>query len=330
MERIRLLNKILSIESELTGHSPNKYLSEITALRTGVRLEIRGKKRLEAKLEAINVFLFEKEGFGEKEGLGVQNSNGSVILFQETLDTRCGECYSLACVYFSVAGEFVPLSIVHAPMHIFLRTRTAAPTNIEPTANGMHLTDDIYINHNPIQNIHPDSLELGVYLRSLPVDLLQAHAYESVGCNRSDPTLSLSDFNKAVDQYRQFGLIPPPNTLFNRGKATLKVDDAGLFPQALQDYTQAVQYDPLYAKAWKDKAVVHLQLRDYDGALLSAEQAVKLGMHDDISHIIIATVLVSQNRIREALLHSAEAFSINPTKDNLELHHSFLRLIQEQ
>lgn len=105
---------------------------------------------LKDKIHAINAFIFEELEFRFPPHSAYAESIDEYTFLPNVLDSRRGVCLGVSLLYLSIAQRLgVPLEIITPPGHIYVRCLTEdGPLNIETTARGIHLEDEVYLNIN--------------------------------------------------------------------------------------------------------------------------------------------------------------------------------------
>ena len=91
--------------------------------------------------------------------------------------------------------------------------------------------------------------------------------------NTDDNKLAIEYFDKAITQNPN----KPEYYLF-RGISNSRIDK---MTEAIDDFNKAKEINPKYAKAYQNLADVKIRLKDYHGALLEADTAVKYATNED-------------------------------------------------
>ena len=104
----------------------------------------------EEKVKEINRFIFQDMGFRfPPHSLHAKNIDLYTFL-PSVLDSRQGVCLGVSILYLSLAQRLdLPLEILTPPGHIFISYKDSLKTiNIETTARGINLPEDVYLGVN--------------------------------------------------------------------------------------------------------------------------------------------------------------------------------------
>lgn len=101
----------------------------------------------EAKIRAINQFIFEEMGFRFPPHSLYAKDIDLYTFLPSVLDSRRGVCLGVSILYLCLAQRLaLPLEMITPPGHIYVRYRTPQTTlNIETTARGIHLDSEEYL-----------------------------------------------------------------------------------------------------------------------------------------------------------------------------------------
>src|SRR3984957_2781615 len=123
-------------------------LIDIMSLQITARLPINPSH--EDKIHAINQFIFHEMGFRFPPHSLYAKDIDLYTFLPSVLDNRQGVCLGVSILYLSLAQRLdLPLEIITPPGHIFVRYEgNGKVINIETTARGIHMPDDVYLGIN--------------------------------------------------------------------------------------------------------------------------------------------------------------------------------------
>lgn len=161
-----------------------------------------------ATIEAINRVIFEEQGFAFPSLLDFESKIDAYTSLPSLIDSKRGVCLGVSVLYMALAQRLgLDLVMVTPPGHIFVRwtcqSQDGPPLirNIETTAYGMQLPDDVY---RPLEARYMLVREL----RELPGLVL---------VNQASGKLGARDFKGALRDYRlALAFIAPQNRFFVR------------------------------------------------------------------------------------------------------------------
>lgn len=131
--------------------SIRQYEASIDLMALQVRARLKEGASNEDKIREINRFIFQEMLFRfPPHSLHAKDIDLYTFL-PSVLDSRQGVCLGVSILYLSIAQRLdLPLEIITPPGHIFLRYEgeNGKILNIETTARGIHLPDDVYLGIN--------------------------------------------------------------------------------------------------------------------------------------------------------------------------------------
>jgi regulator of sirC expression with transglutaminase-like and TPR domain len=119
---------------------------DLMALQIMARLP--SKAVAEEKIRALNDFIFFEMGFRFPPHSQSVKDIDLYSFLPSVMDSRKGVCLGVSILYICLAQRLdIPLEIITPPGHIFVRYHKKNKTiNIETTARGIHLDDEVYLN----------------------------------------------------------------------------------------------------------------------------------------------------------------------------------------
>ncbi len=220
-----------------------------------------------AGARAISHFIF--------KDLGVEASNDLAdpdnLFLGSVLVRRRGYCIGIAALYLALAEKVgVPIFAVATPTHVFLRYDDGATRiNIEPFQRGAALSDEQYIREHRIPE---QSVEEGVFLKTLAVQEFLARAYNNLGVihsQRKDYGRAAAEYRRAIDLDSRF---PAPR--YNLGNDLLLQGDPR---RAARLFSKALLLHPTDVWALNNRGLAHLKMgktekarEDFEAALVIA------------------------------------------------------------
>jgi tetratricopeptide (TPR) repeat protein len=182
----------------------------------------------EEKIQAINRFIFEEMQFRFPPHSLYAQDIDLYTFIPSVLDSRQGVCLGVSILYLALAQRLdLPLEIITPPGHIYVRYRNEDTLiNIETTARGIHLPNEIY---------------LGINTRKLE----QRQLKEVIGCafvNEASVYISKADFAKAAALYDKARPFLPNDPLLDLLQGfiyvfTGKISEGKKFLKNVQHYT---------------------------------------------------------------------------------------------
>jgi len=141
------------------------------------------------KIDEINRFIFDEMWFRFPPHSSHAENIDIYTFLPSVMDSRRGVCLGVSVLYLSIAQRLdLPLEIVTPPGHIYLRYNDKGKiTNIETTARGIHMPDDVY---------------LSVNLHTLPLRQMK-EVPGLVAFNQASVYLQQQQFDKALPCYEQ-------------------------------------------------------------------------------------------------------------------------------
>lgn len=99
------------------------------------------------KIASLNTLLFDKLGYRFPPKTRFENKINEYTFLHNVMDTQRGICLGVTILYLCLAQRIdLPLEIITPPGHIFLScSKESSPINIETTARGIHLDDEVYL-----------------------------------------------------------------------------------------------------------------------------------------------------------------------------------------
>lgn len=282
----------LDIEAE-SFRVPESCYTTLENLLDRAETEIDAEDKPEKILSKIAGILKE-EGFRDGK---------MVYLLSHGLQTKKIDCKGYSVLYFSIAeGLGLPLSIVTAPNHAFVRWNDTPNFDWETMHGGKKQTDRDYIERF---NIHPKTIRDGVYLRNLAREEATAFAFIGQGvvkvmCNNIEG--AIADFDESIE-------LNPKNAIAycNRGIANqikgcidkvildcnrvINLDpdlaeayiirgfakgSKGYWVRAIHDYDKAIQLNPDLESAYVARGIAKLQIGNFEEAVHDFDKAIKL------------------------------------------------------
>lgn len=118
---------------------------DLMALQIIGRLSPQAKPQ--EKIRTLNDFIFFEMGFRFPPHSQSVKDIDLYSFLPSVIDSRKGVCLGVSILYLCLAQRLnLPLEIVTPPGHIFVRYRKGKKTiNIETTARGIHLDDEVYL-----------------------------------------------------------------------------------------------------------------------------------------------------------------------------------------
>lgn len=182
-------------ESLITVHSYEAIL-DLMALQIHARLPKQPSPA--DKIQAINEFLFSQMHIRFPPHSAYAKDIDLYTFLPSVIDSRRGVCLGVSLLYLSLAQRLdLPLEIVTPPGHIFVRTQGPHPVNIETTARGIAMPDEVY---------------LGVNTRSLKHRTLK-EAIGLVYVNQAAVFVQKEESDKAIEAYEKARLFLPEDPL---------------------------------------------------------------------------------------------------------------------
>lgn len=140
--RALLLSQLGPDFSKIESYEATLDLMALEILST-----IPPKASLKEKIHAMNAFIFEELEFRFPPHSAYAESIDEYTFLPNVLDSRRGVCLGVSLLYLSIAQRLgIPLEIITPPGHIYVRCPTEEGIlNIETTARGIHLEDEVYL-----------------------------------------------------------------------------------------------------------------------------------------------------------------------------------------
>jgi len=252
-----LAHEALDIEAEDFEVSRACY-ETLDSLLAKARDKIDVKSEPQKILADIGELLRES-GFGYK-------NNG---LLSHALETKQLDCKHYSFLYYSIGEELgLPLHIVLAPEHVFVRWDDGKEAYNWETTTNSHINDEQYIFDS---NIDEKSRANGVYLRNLSRKQAKAEVYYNRGnvkYRKKDLEGAIADYDKAIELDPKYAVA-----YNNRGRA--KADKKDL-EGAIADYDKAIELDPKKASAYTNRGNVKYDKKDLEGAIADYDKAIEL------------------------------------------------------
>ena len=174
--------------------------------------------------------------------------------------------------YIAIArGLDLPVTLVRTPRHVLVRYiyKNNKWMNWESTSRRF-CTDGYYKRKF---NISQESIDRGVYLRSLSDDEILAVHHNVVGnawLHRRKLDKAIEAYNSAIELCERYPLIH-----YNRGLAYFYKGD---LDQAIANFDRAIEYNPKSAKPYYFRSQAKKRKGDHYDANKDLEQAASLGM----------------------------------------------------
>ena len=125
----------------------DQYSNQIDCIVDQVRYHINGSEEAAIRIQYLNYVFFELEKFSYDYSENARLAPDNYFLHR-LLDTKKGICYTLPLLYLAVAQRLnFPIEMRVLPDHIYLRYNkpSGKHINIELTINGLHISDELYI-----------------------------------------------------------------------------------------------------------------------------------------------------------------------------------------
>ncbi len=311
------------------GDSPEamKKIRSYEALLDLMTLQILTRISLqdspEAKIRAMNHFVFEEMGFRFPPHTSYAKEVDLYTFLPSVLDSRRGVCLGCSILYISLAQRLnLNLEIVTPPGHIFVRWHKGDQTiNIETTARGVHLPDETY---------------LGLDTRKLQ----KRNIKETIGMahfNQASVFLEHQDYDQAMKAYRKAEkYIKDDNLLlcFIASMAILQKDEEygkGLFEQIADDLPDhAVSKDTMAEDYLSGKigpggiAAMFLRVDETRGSLLSKKDALEKVLEQSPQFregiFTLAGIWLQLHRMGEALNMLEKYHRLDPANAAVEYY----------
>lgn len=148
LARALLINQFA--ENEDPVFATRQYEASIDLMALQIRARLSPNSTDEDKVREINRFIFQEMLFRfPPHSLHAKDIDLYTFL-PSVLDNRQGVCLGVSILYLSLAQRLdLPLEIITPPGHIFVRYEGEGKViNIETTARGIHLPDDVYLGIN--------------------------------------------------------------------------------------------------------------------------------------------------------------------------------------
>jgi len=281
-----LLSQIPPSEQRLRKIRSYEAMLDLMALQLLSRIRLDSPP--EAKIRAINTFIFEEMGYRFPPHSLYAKDIDLYTFLPSVLDSRRGVCLGVSILYHTLAQRLgLPLETVTPPGHIYVRYHQGDRViNIETTARGIHIDSEEY---------------LGIDTRSLE----ERNIKEVIGMahfNQASVYWQNGEFQRALDAYHKALPYLPNDMLVKELMAynylfTGQLDKAEPLLQAVKDHL------PEYAVT-KQNVV-----EDYLNGAVDADGIKPLFMHVDETRASILKkkealegVLAKYPRYRSGLL----------------------------
>ncbi len=122
------------------------------------------------------------------------------------------------------------------------------------------------------------------------------------------------NYGAAIDDYTRALQLNPLNTraLNDRGDAYYMTGD---FDRAIADFTKAIESDPSYSYAYTNRGLSYFKMGDNDQALRDLNSAIELNDHSNLSYFIRGEIYRSKSDFKAALADFQKAFELTPADD---------------
>lgn len=271
---------------------------ELDRLTDGARSAASGRKRPREVVDALNRFLFEKEGLTYDCAAG----NPDYYLVDRVLAGKRGNCLGLTSLYLILAERLsLPIHGVYVPSHCFARYDDGSTRfNIETGERGRERDDGRYRREFGLGDERPYPMSLGktemagVYLKSLGA------AFSRRGRDE-----------RALGLYRAAAAFSPglPDVYFNAGVSLQKI---GMLDEAIGQYRRAIALDPGLAAARDNLGVSLAKKGRLAEALVEARKAAALTPRSAVCRANLAATLCACGMLEEGIREFRKVLEIEP------------------
>lgn len=123
---------------------------------------------------------------------------------------------------------------------------------------------------------------------------------------------ALSDSSKTPEEY------------YNNGNLKMKSNN---FKMAIQDYNKAIELNPKYTNAYKDRALSKSYLGDYYGAIRDYDRIIELNPEDDEAYNDRGNSKAQLENYKEAIQDYNKAAELNPKRASIYMGRGFSKLL---
>jgi len=254
--------------------------------RAKINIEIKKQYTSEDAIRILTTIdlILKDEGFKFKNNL----------LLNRGLDTKIIDCDNYCTLYTAIA-EVLPLPVipVYAPDHSFIRFNfnDESYLNWECT-EARHYPNSYYIKK---LNISKESLDKGVYLKSLSRKEFMAVEYNNIGAylmteRRYEDAIQV--FTKAIKLYPMFS-----SAYHNRGTSCYAT---GKNKEAFIDLNTALNLDPMRSSTHNSVGDIFFDLKQYIKALSHYHKSIKLNPKNHAPYHSIGLILKLQGKGKES------------------------------
>ena len=220
-------------------------------------------------------------------------SNSDTELFSKALLERSLSAIDLAFVYAAVGDALkLPIKIVRAPNHTFVRFDNGERINWEPVT-GESQVDDVY---RESHLIHPASVDQGVYLKSLSRNEMLGLVYNMRGYGR----IKSGDWEGGMNDVSNALVLNPrdPTIRFNRSSMYA---NEGIYDSAVEDLSEVLKLDPNFEDAYRLRSVANFNNENHEHALKDIRQAIALNGKNPENHFTHGMFLINKGKKFDAV-----------------------------
>ncbi len=226
------------------------------------------------------------DGLLKKEGFRFKNN----FLLNQGIRSKEIDCDNYSTLYTAIAEILrIPIIPVYAPNHSFVRFNfnDGSYVNWDPIKNTT-LPNAFYIKQ---MNIAPESIQKGVYLRSLTRKEFLGVEYNSIGTyliTEKKYRESIPYLTMAIKLYPDFS-----SAYHNRGTALYALRQG---KHALRDLLGAASLDPNRASTHNTIGDIYFDLKDYTNAVRHYTASIKLDPAQYPPYVSIGQIMKLQGR----------------------------------
>lgn len=143
---------------------------------------------------------------------------------------------------------------------------------------------------------------------------------------------TLRQFEKAYNDIEQAFVVAGFSALDqaiihnNRGQIYFLANDND---HALQDFSRAIELNPIVADYWLNRAILYQVLEEWDNALADYQSYLDLSPEDSEAYLNIARIYLAQEDLDSAIDGLDSAISITPDDPELYIFRGSLNLLRE-